>query len=285
MNRSLLLNGPSTWRRVIRVLMAAWLGGCFCFAHAQTTSRQRVAAFAKLPDWSGLWEWDVFADLADGQQLSPEGQRRAQLYFAAARPSFKPAWQAKYEEAKKALDAAIAADPSHPPATRQPCAAPPFPATTRPGIYEWRVTPEEATLISSLGSVRHIYTDGRSHPPKDELWPTKMGDSIGRWEGDTLAVDTVSTKPQINLIERGFYEMVMPMSDQLHFTERIRLANHNEMQIQFTTEDPVALSKPIQVTLTYLRVTDTNRMIDEFDCDPATDRNPVVNGRFTTVVQ
>ena len=57
------------------------------------------------------------------------------------------------------------------------------------------------------------------------------------------------------------------------------------MQIQFTTEDPVELAKPIEVTLTYERVRGLDRMANENECDPATDRNPVINGRFTTVVR
>jgi len=148
-------------------------------------------------------------------------------------------------------------------------------------MYEWRVTPEETTLISTMGSVRHIYTDGRSHPPKDELWPTRMGDSIGHWEGDTLVVDTIATKPRIYMGElSGFF---VPMSDQLHFTERIRMVNHDQMQIEFKTQDPVALAKPIEVRMNYARVTDLNRMIDENECED-NDRDPVINGRFTTVV-
>jgi hypothetical protein len=82
------------------------------------------------------------------------------------------------------------------------------------------------------------------------------------------------------------FPILVPMSDQLHFVERIRMVDRNEMQIQFTTEDPVALAKAIEATITYERVTDFNRMIDEddTDCRPGTDRNPVDNGRFTTVV-
>jgi len=95
----------------------------------------------------------------------------------------------------------------------------------------------------------------------------------------------VATKPETLVFEKGF-ALTVPMSDQLHFTERIRMVSHDEMQIQFTTEDPVALGKPIEATITYVRVTDIDRMIDDenADCSPATDRNPVVNGRFTTVV-
>ena len=147
------------------------------------------------------------------------------------------------------------------------------------------MTPEETTLLTTMGSVRHIYTDGRAHPPKDELWPTRMGDSVGHWEGDTLVVDTVATKPELEIVERGVFATVVPMSDQLHFVERIRMVNRNEMQIQFTTEDSVALAKPLEVTVTWERVTDINRMTNENECDPANDRHPVVNGRFTTVVR
>ena len=128
---------------------------------------------------------------------------------------------------------------------------------------------------------RHIYTDGRSHPPNDELWPTLMGDSIGHWEGDTLVVDTIATRKRIYMGElSGFF---VPMSDQLHFTERVRMVNHDQMQIDYTVEDPVALTKPIHTTITYARVTDFNRMVEETDCEQ-NERDPVVDGRFRTVV-
>ncbi len=272
-------------RQTTVAVVVALMGSCLCLAQAQTSSKKRNEAFAKLPDWSGLWELDVFAGQSDGQQLSPEGRRKAQVLLAAMHPAFNAAWQAKYDQAKRALDAAVAAAPDQPPATFAPCEAPPFPATALPGIYEWRVTPEETTLISTMGSVRHIYTDGRAHPPKDELWPTRMGDSVGHWDGDTLVADTVATKPQVAIVESFGFDTVVTMSDHLHFVERIRMVNRNEMQIQFTMEDPDALAKPMKVTLTYERVTDVNRMTDELECDPATDRNPVVNGRFTTIVR
>jgi len=158
-----------------------------------------------------------------------------------------------------------------------------------PGFYEWRVTPEETTLISSQNnSVRHIYTDGRAHPPTDELWPTPMGDSIGHWESDTLVVDTVSMKyPSIFMAAEQASFAVSPLSDRLHATERIRMVNHDEMQIELTADDPVALAKPVHITITHERVRDFNRMEDtrDADCDAATDRNPVVNGRFTIIVK
>jgi len=274
-------------RKAAVAIVLALFGSCLGLAEAQSSAAHRVAAFAKLPNWSGLWEWDVLVGQADGQQLSTEGARKAQLYVAAMQPTYNAAWQPKYDQLKRALQAAIATNPNDPPATQSPCQAPPFPGIALPGVFEWRVTPEETTLINTLGSVRHIYTDGRSHPPKDELWPTRMGDSVGHWEGDTLVVDTVATKPLIRVIpvevlKYGPFEVAAPMSDQLHTVERIRMVNNDQIQIQATIEDPIALAKPIHVTVTHVRVTDTNRITDEDLCD--NDRNPVVNGRFTTTV-
>lgn len=255
---------------------------CAPFARAQNlNSKARVATFAKLPDWSGMWESDAFVGQADGQQFTEEALKKMKARAESMRPSFTPEYQAKYEAIKKPIVAAIATDPNHPPSTHQPlCGSPPFPATATPGMFEWRVTPEETTFISTVGAVRHIYTDGRSHPSKDLLWPTPMGDSIGHWEGETLVVDTIATRRQIYIGElTGFF---VPMSDQLHFTERIRMVNHDQMEIDYTVEDPIALTKPIHSVITYVRVTDFDRMLEEADC-AENERDPVVNGRFTTV--
>ena len=270
-------------RGVLSAVATALIVGCFFPAPAQTSSKERLKAFAKLPDWSGIWELDAFVGQADGQQFSAEGQRRLKEYAAALRPSFTPEYQAKYDAIRKKVEAAVAADPTHPPVTHDPlCAPPPFPATLTPGMFEWLVTPEETTFVSTVGAVRHIYTDGRSHPPKDELWPTLMGDSIGHWEGDTLVVDTISTKQRLYTGElSGFF---FPMSGQLHFLERIRMIGHDRMQIDYTIEDPLALTKPIHATIVHARVTDFNRMIEETDCEE-NERDPVVNGRFNTIVK
>jgi len=276
-------------RRAVFILAALLVVGCVHFVQAQTSSKARLEAFAKLPDWSGLWEFDAYIDESVGQELGPEGLRRARAYAVAMQPTFTPEWRLKVDEARKAQAAAEAADPNQPLARLSPCAESPFPATMMPGFYEWRVTPEETTLISSQNnSVRHIYTDGRAHPPTDELWPTPMGDSIGHWESDTLVVDTVSMKyPSIFMAAEQASFALSPLSDRLHATERIRMVNHDEMQIELTADDPVALARPVHVTITHERVRDFNRMEDtrDADCDAATDRNPVVNGRFTIIVK
>ena len=85
--------------------------------------------------------------------------------------------------------------------------------------------------------VRRIYTDGRAHD-KDAgaLW---MGDSIGRWEGDTLVVDTTNFNDK-TWIDRGGH----PHSDALHLVERIRRVDHDTLEDDLTIEDPKAYTKP-----------------------------------------
>lgn len=84
---------------------------------------------------------------------------------------------------------------------------------------------------------RQIWTDGRKHP--DAFEPTWMGDSIGKWEGDTLVVDTN------NFNDRTFIDRVgRPHSDALHLTERIRRIDSKYIEIAFTVDDPKSYTKP-----------------------------------------
>jgi len=85
--------------------------------------------------------------------------------------------------------------------------------------------------------VRNIYTDGREHPK--DLNPSWMGDSIGRWEGDTLVVDTVGFNDKTWLDNDGH-----PHTEDLHVVERIRRVNHDTLSIDTTIEDPKAYTKP-----------------------------------------
>jgi hypothetical protein len=85
--------------------------------------------------------------------------------------------------------------------------------------------------------IRAIYTDGRPHPK--DLDPTWMGDSIGKWEGDTLLVDTIGFN------DKTWLDMVgHPHSEALHLSERIRRVDHDTLQDDLTINDPKAYTKP-----------------------------------------
>ena len=83
--------------------------------------------------------------------------------------------------------------------------------------------------------VRHIWMD-EEHP---ENYPSGfLGHSTGRWDGDTLVIDTVG-------LRAGWLDGAGHLqSDALHVVERIRRVDHDTIQIDFTFEDPKMYTKP-----------------------------------------
>jgi hypothetical protein len=93
-----------------------------------------------------------------------------------------------------------------------------------------------------------VFTDGRPHPPADELEPTFRGHSIGHWEGSTLVIDTVGIHPKTILSRNGVIH-----SEKLHIIERLRMLSLNELELQITSDDTEAFTKPWTVTRHYVR--------------------------------
>ena len=85
--------------------------------------------------------------------------------------------------------------------------------------------------------MRQIFMDGRPHPA--DLQPTYMGHSTGRWDGDTLVVDTVGLTDKSWLDRAGH-----PHSDALHIVERIRRLDHETLEIDLTFDDVKAYTRP-----------------------------------------
>jgi hypothetical protein len=89
----------------------------------------------------------------------------------------------------------------------------------------------------SSPSPRYIYTDGREHP---EGYPiTFLGHSIGRWDGDTLVVDTINIDPDSWVDGIG-----TPHSDALHVVERLRRTAQDALEAEFRFEDSKAFTRP-----------------------------------------
>ena len=103
---------------------------------------------------------------------------------------------------------------------------------------------------------RQIYLN-RPHPK--DLDPTYSGDSVGKWEGDTLVVDTVGLNDKTWLDSGG-----IPHSEALHVVERIRRLDHDTLVDDFTIEDPKAFTKPITAQQIYKLKPDWE--IQEFVC-------------------
>jgi hypothetical protein len=108
----------------------------------------------------------------------------------------------------------------------------------------------EASMVVMLfedlahGLMRTIYLT-RPHPKGAE--PTWMGDSTGRWEGDTFVIDTVNFNDRTWLNDQGAQH-----SDALHLVERIRpILNGKYLEYKVIAEDSKALAKPYGYTRYY----------------------------------
>jgi len=113
-------------------------------------------------------------------------------------------------------------------------------------------TPAEVILIyeGSGTTVREVFLDGRALPPKDAE-PWWNGYSIGRWEGDTLFVETTGFMDDGWLDVRG-----SPLTSAGKLIERFRRPNYGSLVIEVTIDDPKAYTKPFTATV-------NNRLLPE----------------------
>ena len=258
---------PSSTYKLI-VALSVFAGAAT--AVADPNSPARVHAFAELPDWSGIWQSAAWPLNASGRVPGGEAQLRKTLQLLHE-PPYNTEWERKYAEGMSNAAALAAKSANFKLCSRT------FPALMEgPWMFQIAVLPEETLLIFENDQVRYLYTDGRQHPAAEDLWPTRLGDSIGRWEGATLIVDTIARMSSEPLAPRAWLSL---LSDHAHFTERFRLLSPDELEDDLTIEDPVALARAWQITLRFHRVTQLNRMIP-YDCTE-NDRNPVVNGKLT----
>jgi len=107
------------------------------------------------------------------------------------------------------------------------------------------------------GTFRIIPLNGVAHPADPD--PTWLGDSVGKWEGDTLVIDTVgfNDKTEIN----GYRH-----TDALHLVERLRRPSFDVVEYEAIIEDPNVFAGPWRVTRSFGLRTDLNK-IDEFVCE------------------
>ena len=94
-------------------------------------------------------------------------------------------------------------------------------------------------LYEASSGIRQIFTDGRPLPPQGDPQPYYYGYSSGKWEGDTLVVETN------NLRDDGWLDIIgTPLTDQARLTERFRRVSFGRMEIDITVNDPKAYTKP-----------------------------------------
>ena len=186
----------------IGVLLLAFAG----FAAAQTSGAQSGGENWK-GDLTGTWQGPYTPDLTRGTQ--------AQL---------TPWGKAKFDAFTGTMDPCLPVG-----VTRQ---------ANAPDPIQIVQTPQRVVILYESWHVfRSIPTDGRDH--LKNLDPTWMGNSVGKWEGDTLVVDVAAMNDKTALDTNGH-----PHSDKLHLVEKFRRTGPKTMSYEVTVDDPVAYTGP-----------------------------------------
>ncbi len=203
------------------------------------------AAVAGLPDWSGVWVPDM-ADQNAQMQSNP------------------PPWTA--EAARKIAHLAAEEDAGRPKGLFIDCLPEAMPSwmLISHNSMEILFSPGRVTMLgeSDGNRLRRIYTDGRSHPDDPDL--TFHGHSIGRWEGQTLAVDTVGVLPETYL---AISEAVgIPNDGDMHIVEHLHLSGPDVLHDDLEITAPHILTRPWKTTRIFHRLRGAENDIVEGVC-------------------
>lgn len=187
-----------------------------------------------MPDLTGVW-----GVLRGGGEFAPP---------PATPLVFRPEYEEIYEDQQAEAAAANArGEPLPPPSFCRNYGVPTMMAVA---VYPVEIiqTPGQVTIIAeAFSEVRRVYMD-EPQLEIDAVPPGYYGHSVGRWEGDTLVVDTVGIREDI----RGYNGMLH--SGQMRVTERLRLVAPDILHDQITIDDPVVLEEPVTYTLAYRRL-------------------------------
>ncbi len=104
-----------------------------------------------------------------------------------------------------------------------------------------------------------VYLDGRGHPT--DLEPTWFGHSVGKFEGDTLVIDTVGFNGRTRLDTIGH-----PHSAKMHVIQRIKYADPNHLNYEVTIDDPVMYTRPWKNERIFTRMKPGEELI-EYSCE------------------
>jgi hypothetical protein len=226
------------FRVLLSIAAVAAVMGVSLALLAQTSGQPTKGKEEKAPtgDLTGVWSQNMPANTRDYNNFT----------FFKDEPPMTPWAEAKYKEAKPSFGPhsfpiSETNDPVY-----HGCYPPGVPRVfLHPLIMEIVQTPARVIFLFEYDQMRRvIYTDGRGHDPA--TGPTWMGDSIGRWEGDTLVVDTVNFNDKTWLDRIGH-----PHSEALHVVEHLRRPDPNSLVDELTMEDPKAYTKPLTAQLFY----------------------------------
>ena len=190
------------------------------------------ANIAKLPDWSGVWNPNV---------TDQDAQVKTNM------PPWKPEIAAKIQ---KMLEEEKAGRPAPIVVSCLPESMPAWMLISHNAV-EILFTPGRVTMLgeSDGNRLRRIYTDGRGHTEEGDV--SFHGHSTGRWEGDTLVVETVNIKPQTMFAVNE--AAGVPNNGDMKVIERIHLVGADVLHFEMEITAPKVLTKPWKTTRIWFR--------------------------------
>jgi hypothetical protein len=220
----------NSFTHLIFVLLAPFCLQSLALAQNADNSKAAKMPAPASPGADLLGVWSQFPRI--GSRSAGEGG----FVFSKEEPPMTPWAQEKYKSTKAPHTGGYTGESDD---TTLKCYPPGVPR-----IYlfnfpmEILVVPDRVLIVHEFGHfIRQIWTDGRPHP--QNLNPSWMGDSIGKWEGNTLVVDTIGFNDKTWLDQVGH-----PHTEDLHLVERIHRTAPEMLQIDFTFDDPKAYTKP-----------------------------------------
>ena len=132
-------------------------------------------------------------------------------------------------------------------------------ATYMPYPFQILQTADNDILMAyEYASASRVIKMGKVEPPPVDTW---MGQSAGRWDGDTLVVDTTGLNDQTWFDRAGNFH-----SEALHVVERFTPASPDVLEYQVTIEDPKVFTRPWKMQMPLYRRQDTRAQLLEFKC-------------------
>jgi hypothetical protein len=132
-------------------------------------------------------------------------------------------------------------------------------ATYMPYPFQIVQTGNNDILVAyEYASASRVIKMSKTDPPPVDTW---MGQSTGRWDGDTLVVDVIGFNDQTWFDRAGNFH-----SEALHVTERFTPVNANLLNYEVTIEDPKVFTRPWKIQLPLYRRQDRNAQLLEFKC-------------------
>jgi hypothetical protein len=239
--------------RGLRLITAACLVGIALLPGSAVASGKIPRLPSGRPDFSGIWQTMSAADF----DLEPHaGRKDAPPGAGVVEGNAIPYLPAALEQKKQNFAARESADP------RLKCWTLGTPrAIYYPEPFQIFQRERDLTLVFEFGhSVRTIHTNGTLHPQEtdNEFW---LGDSRGRWEGDTLVVDVTDFNDETWLDRAGNFH-----STALHVVERWTLIDANTIEYQATLEDPNVFSQAWSISVLLYRHRERNFQLIENYC-------------------